>query len=852
MIKTLKTKKGRIQFFLIALAVYIVCGTIPVFADNSGTYSGVPKEVLDMVDKKTLLGNFLRNIGWKILTFLADIADSIDETIKKLLKLNFYDYLSDAFNLSSMWTLIIALLSVAMIIGVMIMVIYHDKIHVSDFLMNLMVSCILLIALPSFISACNTLKTRGVKTAQEVEMQDGYNDTVVDKDGVVYKSTLGSDLLGQGVYDVYNSVLNKKRTTFTEAAGTSAIINSVNINQIISQDAEQPWTMYEITNSSEQKPAQKKYSELTTENMMELLGLSAEYSLLDSDDKFIVIADYSSNNGDVSYDVHAGGDYPYGYALTDEDYDVISSAQLGSAAPTSVRIGDLYFADGSRYERVTSYERYVIDLIANSEPVRNAGLTQTVGSSAGTVEDALELIKSTVIKELNIKSNENISVSHDAYAGVGYGDKKLMTEEDYDDLNKVAQWAEISFVTGSYEENLYYYHIDFLYTLFLLLAVCLCLLFAAFRIGTTLFEIMFNQLIMPFIIATDLHGSGRTKKAIQNFLLSNVILMIVVLMLRLYISVIWGVRESKYGDSFALMLIVIVSGAKFVIDGPEILTKLFGIDAGTKSIAGTMMSVNQAMQMGGYAASGMTHIAKHAASGASGAVKGFAGGIYGGINGGDTVPGKIGRSIGGASTGAIVGAVGGAFGHTDAGAKAGYAAANPGTIPGAIKNSLANEKDKIVSGIRESVGEGFSAGSSGNAARGADGANGVNGMNGAKGDRGVQGATGKDGSDGNERIETGSGFNAPKDISQAGTVEKGSGFDKGSSEGGGSSASCEIASVDILSSTENPVSGKGFDVPTDASQNGSAVKGAPSGSDFGSADRKSNNKNAGKGFKKED
>lgn len=788
MIKKLKTQKGRIKFFLAALAVYIVCGTITAFADNSGTYSGVPKDVLDMVDKKSLLGNFLRNIGWKILTLLADVADSIDQTIKNLLKLNLYDYLSDAFSLSSMWTLIIALLSIAMIVGVMIMIIYHDKIHVSDFLMNLMVSCILLIALPTFISACNTLKTRGVKTVQTVELMDGTNDTVVDKDGIVYKSTLGSDLLGQGIYDVYNSVLNKDKTTFTEAVGSSAVINNININQIISQDSEQPWTMYEITNSSEQNPVQRKYSELTTENMMELLGLSVEYSLLDSDDKFIVIADYSNSNGDISYDVHAGGNYPYGYALTDEDYDAIYSAQLGSAAPTSVRIGDLYFADGSRYERVSSYEIYVVGLIANSDPVRNAGLTQAVGSSARTVDDALNIIKDTVIKDLNIKNNENIILSHEPYAGADYGDKKLMTEEEYDDLNKLAQWAEMKFASGSCEENLYYYHMDFLYTFFLLLAVCICLLFAAFKIGTTLFEIMFNQLITPFIIATDLHGSGRTKKAIQNFLLSNVILMIVILMLRVYIAVIWGVKASQYGDSFALMLVVIVSGAKFVIDGPEILTKLFGIDGGTKSIAGTLMSINQAMQMSSYAVKGLGGAARHVAGGVSGGVsgaaKGFAGGIYGGVTGGQTVPGKIGSSIGGAAAGSVIGAVGGVFGNTDAGAKAGYAAANPGKIPGAAKSTFNNIRNNIGTGVNESIGEGL--------------------------------------------------------------------LSNGSNDSSSSSAAFKVQSVDILGSAEKPASGtgSGFDTAKGVSQTNSAEKNTPS--DFGSEDRKSNSSSSGKGFKKEE
>lgn len=54
-------------------------------------------------------------------------------------------------------------------------------------------------------------------------------------------------------------------------------------------------------------------------------------------------------------------------------------------------------------------------------------------------------------------------------------------------------------------------------------------------------------------------------------------------------------KDSEYGDSFALMLVVIVSGAKFVIDGPEILTKLFGIDGGTKSFRIMSLTTRQTM-----------------------------------------------------------------------------------------------------------------------------------------------------------------------------------------------------------------------------------------------------------------
>ena len=712
--KFFKTKAAKIQFFFISIMVCFSCNTLTAFAitgsfsnENSGTYSGVPKVVLDMVQTKSVSSNFFRNIEWGILKFIASVIDCIDNAITEVLKLNLYDFLSDAFNLSSMWTLIIAILSVSMIIGVMIMVIYHDKIHVSDFLMNLMVSCLLLIALPTFISATNTLRTKGVATAQSVEMKDDTKDSVVDDEGVVYKSTLGSDLLGQGVYDVYNSVINRDKTSFTEYIGSSAQITEININSVISQDDNQPWTKFEVTNSMEQNPTQKKYSELNDENMMELLGLSVEYSLLDSNEKFIISADYSSGSGDISYMVFSGKDYPNGYAMKENDYEDIYSAQIGTASPTSVKIGDLYFSDGSRYDKLSSYEVYVKDLIANSDPVRNAGLTQAVGAQTRTVTDALNLIKPTVIKELNIKSNDKIATSGEAYSGVGYSDKKLMSEEDYDDLNSVAQWFERTFASGSTQENLYYYHIDFLNTFILMLVVGLCLLFSAFKVGTTLFEIMFNQLITPFIIATDLHGSGRTKKAIQNFLLSNVILMIVILLLRVYISIIWGVRDTKASENFAFMLLVIVSGAKFVIDGPEILTKLFGIDAGTKSMAGSLMSINQAMQMGGQVAHIGGGIIKAGGGAAIGAGKGMGEGIKNmvqmpssGGNAATRAADKVASGGMGVVGGTVAGAVGGMFGNTNAGAN--IADKMTGKPEGkAFSNSLANngsgQKDNLSS-----------------------------------------------------------------------------------------------------------------------------------------------------------
>ena len=322
-------------------------------------------------------------------------------------------------------------------------------------------------------------------------------------------------------------------------------------------------------------------------------------------------------------------------------------------------------------------------------------------------------------------------------------------------------------------------------------------------------------------------------------LLSNIILMIVVILLRIYIAVIWGVKSSDYGDNFAVMLIVIIAGAKFVIDGPEILTKLFGIDAGVKSGAATMMAINQSMQMGSYATMGLARagnsvvhgagsVAKHTASSAAGAAKGFAGGIYGGVQGGSTVPGKIGKAIGGASAGTVVGAVGGAFGHTDAGAKFGYTVANPSTI----KDRISSAKDNFISGIKESVGEGFSGGHSTRGADGKDGTNGVNGMNGAKGDTGAQGIDGKDGASGND---------AKNNNNSTTQTVRGSGFNVPTSSGENSN-------------NATSKSGNGLNIPNPASSNTASAGNGGSCSDAPKPTNSSNsselNNNSGSGFNK--
>lgn len=838
-LKYMKTKKVWYQLIFIAAIVTSGFGSLEVWASGQSGYTGCSSSILKMVTVRNQFRDLLRNIEFNILSFLADVIDFFDKAVSAMLKLNFFDYLSDEFSFGKMGTVIIAVMSLALVLGACALVVYHNKIRVSDFLMSILVSSILLVAFPTFISSCNSLRNKGVDAAQNIKINDQSEQASVNNDGTVVIGTLGKDLLASGIYDVENSVDLKKKMNYLDTVGSSGNIKDIEITGGIAPDDDKPWTTYYITDVNDVYPAQKKFNDLTTENMMSLLGLEDEYNILkNADGELILSADYGANM-QVYCSVYSTSGSIYGSVLSEKDYETFLSASIGDACPYGATLGDLHYPDGSRITNVINYNTYLRDLIANHPAVAAAGKTQEVGANAHTVEEALDIIKNDVIRNLNIAANTRTAKEAEP-VNATYQAFPLFDEEEYDNLNSLEQVIRRNITSGYTYDSLYYYHIDFWSTFVLMIAVAICLIFSGIKIATTLFEIMFSQLITPFIIATDLNGSGRAKKAIQNMLLSNIVLMIVVILIRIYISVIWGVKSSDYGDNFAVMIIVIIAGAKFVIDGPEILTKLFGIDAGVKSGAATMMAINQSMQMGSYATMGLARagssvvhgagsVAKHTASSAAGAVKGFAGGVYGGIHGGDTTPGKIGKAIGGAAAGTVVGAVGGAFGHTDAGAKFGYTVANPSTI----KDRISSAKDNFISGIKESVGEGFSGGHSTRGADGKDGTNGVNGMNGAKGDTGVQGIDGKDGASGND---------AKNNNNSTTQTVRGSGFNVPTSSGENSN-------------NATSKSGNGLNIPNPASSNTASAGNGGSCSDAPKPTNSSNssepNNNSGSGFNKE-
>lgn len=378
----MKSKKVWYQLIFITAIVMSGCGSIQACAAELG-YTGCSSEILKMVTIKNHFRDLLINIEFNILSFLCDVIDYFDKAVKTLLKLNFFDYLSDEFSLSQMQTIILSIMSLALVFGACALVIFRNKIKVSDFLMSILVATILLVAFPAFISSCNSLRSKGITTAQNIKINDQSEQTTVDKDGTVTVGTLGKDLLASGIYDVENSVDNKKMMTYLDTVGSSGNVKDIQITGGIEPDYSKSWTTRYLTDIHDVYPKQKKYNSLTTENMMSLLGLENEYNVLkNANGELILSADYGANM-QVYCSVYSTSGSIYGSVLSEKDYETFLSASIGDACPYGATLGDLHYPDGSRITNVINYNTYLRDLIAN-HPARSCRRQNAGGRSKRT------------------------------------------------------------------------------------------------------------------------------------------------------------------------------------------------------------------------------------------------------------------------------------------------------------------------------------------------------------------------------------------------------------------------------------------------------------------------------------
>ncbi|WP_371816343.1 pLS20_p028 family conjugation system transmembrane protein [Exiguobacterium sp. s141] len=154
--------------------------------------------------------------------------------------------------------------------------------------------------------------------------------------------------------------------------------------------------------------------------------------------------------------------------------------------------------------------------------------------------------------------------------------------------------------------NQYYYRYQPNWlTIFVTLGIMGFTLFSiAYKLARLSFELAFNYVLAILVAPADLHSGQKTKKVIQSIL--NTFLVIILIFVSIKLYTIGTAYLAETLDGFAY-LIALIAFSVALIDGPNMVERLFGIDAGLKRGWG--------VALGAYAAGkGVTSAGAHAIS----------------------------------------------------------------------------------------------------------------------------------------------------------------------------------------------------------------------------------------------
>jgi len=272
---------------------------------------------------------------------------------------------------------------------------------------------------------------------------------------------------------------------------------------------------------------------------------------------------------------------------------------LGLLSPTMSRIQEfsdeaiaeigtdsLYDGEASLSESIL--KRNVHDLIEHDSKNFDAN----TGESLNAIPT--ELIDNIRINEIFDKNNYDLSATGNKLA-----ESYILWNGKETSLGKLDQ-------SGVEWNNQYYYRYQPNWlTIFVTLGIMGFTLFSiAYKLARLSFELAFNYVLAILVAPADLHSGQKTKKVIQSIL--NTFLVIILIFVSIKLYTIGTAYLAETLDGFAY-LIALIAFSVALIDGPNMVERLFGIDAGLKRGWG--------VALGAYAAGkGVTSVSAHAVS----------------------------------------------------------------------------------------------------------------------------------------------------------------------------------------------------------------------------------------------
>lgn len=193
------------------------------------------------------------------------------------------------------------------------------------------------------------------------------------------------------------------------------------------------------------------------------------------------------------------------------------------------------------------------------------------------------------------------------------GKVKSMVSECYDGV----AWTDLL--------NTYYYRyeIDWLESFLEIISIAIIYLFFSYKVVRTLYEVVFSE-ILAMLYSPNLTNGQKTIKILDGIKDSYIIILLSLVSVRLYMIAIEYISGKNWNGFTKGMFLLFIAFA--VIDGPNLVQRITGLDAGLSDGMQKVMSAYYAGGMMAGAARGAGHIASGVAKGA----------------------GKFGKTIGGA------------------------------------------------------------------------------------------------------------------------------------------------------------------------------------------------------------
>ncbi|RRD96031.1 hypothetical protein EII15_20160 [Bacillus licheniformis] len=152
---------------------------------------------------------------------------------------------------------------------------------------------------------------------------------------------------------------------------------------------------------------------------------------------------------------------------------------------------------------------------------------------------------------------------------------------------------------GVGKQEYYRWDLNWAVVLVSLLVTVVALIVTIVKVGRIIFDLGFHGIFGTLIAATDISGGQRLKKVINEIFSSYAVLFIMCLLLKIYTLYTGWVGAKDFGWAGWGSMLALLAGSWALIDSPNLVERVLGIDAGLGSGWKTLVSAAAVTKMAG-------------------------------------------------------------------------------------------------------------------------------------------------------------------------------------------------------------------------------------------------------------